>query len=99
MSLSIPTFSDKSPERIVRAVRDLAAGRSNATGNFSLATSGTTTTVQARYCGASSFIGLMPLNPAAQAAGAFVSAQAPGSFTVTHVASAAARQFRYVIRG
>ena len=62
MSLDLPSIGEKSLARIVRAVRDLAAGRSNATGSFSLATAGTTTTVTAPNMGAASTVLLSPTN-------------------------------------
>ncbi len=99
MSVSIPVFGEKNPERIIRAVRELAAGRSNAVDDFTLATAGTTTTVTAPNCGASSYIGLMPRNALAAAAGAYVSSQAVGTFTVTHSVDAGSRPFRYAIQG
>ena len=99
MSLALPSFSEQSLQRIVRAVHDLACGRSNAVGSISLATSGTTTTVTAPNAGAASFIGLMPTNALAQSATAYVSSQAPGSFVVTQSVNAGSRTFRYAIQG
>ena len=99
MSVAIPTFGEKNLDNLIKPIRELATGRSNAIGNFSLATAGTTTTVTAANAGLASFIGLMPLNAAAQASGAFVSSQAVGSFIVTHSVSASSRLFRYAIQG
>jgi len=100
MSLGLPSYGEKSLDRIIKAVRELASGRSNATGSFTLAVSpATTTTVTAPNCGAKSWIGLMPMDANAQAAGAYVSTVSAGSFVVTHSASASTRSFRYAIQG
>lgn len=99
MSLGLPTMGEKSLDRIIRAIHDLACGRSNAAGSFSLATAGTTTTVTAPNCGENSFVGLSPMSSEAQLAGAYVSSVARGSFVVTHSASAYSRPFRYAIQG
>ena len=53
MGVNVPAMTDNDPRKLVRAIRELAAGRSNAAGQFNLATSpATTTTVTAPNCGA-----------------------------------------------
>lgn len=88
MSGSVPAPSETSLTRIVRSIRDLFEGRSNAAGSFTLTASTTTTTVTATNCSSSSTIFFSPTtaNAAAEiaAGGCYVSAKAQGSFTVTH---------------
>lgn len=90
-------------DKIVLAIRDLFAGRSNRTGSFTLATGAATTTVTAPNCGAASVITFTPTtaNAAAEvAAGTIrISSKAVGSFVVTHVNSATTgRTFDYAIQ-
>lgn len=100
MSVSIPTFGEKNLDRLIRAILELACGRSNATADFHLAVApATQTTVTAPNCGANSFVGLSPMDANAQAAAAYVSSTSAGSFVVNHSSNAASRHFRYAIQG
>lgn len=104
MSGTVPAPDEKDLRRIVRSIRDLFEGRSNATGQFTMTQSQATTTVTAPNCGSDSKIALIPRTSAAATeygAGTwYISAVVPGSFTVTHVNSATAgRTFDYVIQG
>jgi hypothetical protein len=99
MSVTVVAFGEKFSDRIIRAIRELACGRSNATGSFSLATAGTTTTVTAPNMGATSTVLLSPTNALAQSAGFYISAKALGQFTVTHSVNAGSRTFDYAIQG
>lgn len=95
---------EKDPRNIVSVVNQLAQGRSNATGSFSLTASDTTTTVTAPTCGAGSVVTLQPktANAAAElgAGTIYVSAVANGSFTVTHANDVTTdRTFGYVCLG
>ena len=44
MSGNVPALTEKNPVRIVQAIRDLFAGRSNAANQFTLTANTTTTT-------------------------------------------------------
>ena len=102
MSGSIPAPTETDLGRIVRGVRDLFAGRSNAFGRITLTVSATTTVVTAANCAINSEIFLTPrtANAAAVLASTFISATAAGSFTVTHPSNVNAdKTFGYRIGG
>src|SRR5262245_55268766 len=104
MSGNYPQPSEKDPIRLCRAIRDLYEGRSNAMGQFTIAINQATTVVSAPNCGLESRILLTPrtANAAAElgAGTMYVSAVAPGAFTVTHANNATAgRTFDYAIQG
>jgi hypothetical protein len=102
MSGNVPAQTEKDPIRIVRAIRELFEGRSNASGVFTCELSSASTVVTAPNCGAESRVFLQPTTAAAAAevgAGTiYVSAVAQGAFTVTHDNSSVAdRTFWYRI--
>lgn len=102
MTGTVPAPNDIDLRRIVRGIRDLFEGRSNATGRFTVTQNQATTVVTAPNCGPESEIFLQAVSPnAAAEVGAgtiYVSAVAPGAFTVTHANSATAdRIFAYRI--
>ena len=92
MSGNVPVPSERDPYRIVRAIRELFEGRSNAVGTCTLAASAASTTVTAQNCGSGSKVFFMPTTAHAAAelaAGAmYVSAVGNGSFTITHANNA-----------
>ena len=90
MSGSIPAMTDTNPTRILRAIRDLFEGRSNAVGEVTLRASQTTTTVTAPNVGAGSKPQLTPKtsNAAAALASTYVSTVSAGSFVITHASNA-----------
>lgn len=90
--------------RIVAAIRQLAAGRSNATGEVTLTANVATTVVAAPNCAAGSQVFLMPQT--ANASAEFgngtirISAVDNGSFTITHANNAQIdRTFSYACLG
>jgi hypothetical protein len=90
--------------RIVNAVRQLTAGRSNAAGSAMLATGAASTTVSAPNCASTSQVFLFPKTAHAAAelaaGGCYISAVANGSFTISHANNAQAdRTFAYVCLG
>lgn len=96
--------SDTRPDKIVQAIRNLQAGRNNATGSVSLAINTTTTTVVVPNCAPTSQVFLFPKTAHAgaelAAGGCFVSSIGNGSFVVTHANNAQAdRTFGYVALG
>lgn len=102
MSGNVPAPTEKDPFRIVRAIRELFEGRSNASGVFTCDTSAASTVVNAPNCGADSrvFLQATTANAAAEvgAGTIYVSAVAQGAFTVTHANSATTgRTFWYRI--
>jgi hypothetical protein len=103
MSGNVPAPTEKDTYRIVRAVRELFEGRSNAVGEFTLAVSpATTTMVTAQNCGAGSKVMLCPKSASAAAglASTYIATVNNGSFVVTHASSAASdRTFLYAALG
>lgn len=90
--------------RIVFAINQLAQGRSNASGSFTVTENADTTTVLAPACAAGSSVLITPstANGAAElgAGTIYVSTVSAGSFIVTHANSATAgRTFFYVCLG
>lgn len=102
MTVAIPTPDDVDLLRVSTAIRQLASGRSNATGTVTLATGVTTTTVTNVNCSIEAQILLSPktANAAGAVATTFVSAVANGSFTLTHAnLGTTDRTFGYVFLG
>ncbi len=104
MTAYVPGITETDLKKIVLAVQQLAAGRSNAVGTVTLATGAATTVVPDKNC----TMGSTPLLTPATANAAteigngtmFVSAVANGSFTITHANSATAgRTFLYALVG
>jgi hypothetical protein len=104
MSGLYPSQSETSLPRLVRAIRDLFEGRSNAMGSFTCTQNQGTTTVTHPNVGPESRIMFSPTTAAAAtefgAGTIHISSKALGSFVVTHVNSATAgRTFDYAIQG
>ncbi|MCZ7659194.1 MAG: hypothetical protein M5U07_15680 [Xanthobacteraceae bacterium] len=104
MSIAVPFPREQDPEKLVTAIRQLAEGRSNAVGEFTLVANSTTTTVAAVTCGAGSAVLAFPKTAEAAAelgnGTMFIGSIANGSFTVTHASNAqTTRTFRYVAIG
>jgi len=89
------------PRSVAEIVNNLVEGKSNNTGNFSTATSTTTTTLNDERIGFNSVIVLMPLsaNSAAELKDVYFSNFAQGSCTVHHGSHATTRTYRYIIVG
>jgi hypothetical protein len=104
MSGNVPVSTEKDLFKIVRAVRELFEGRSNAVGTFTLSANAASTTVTAANCGAGSTVLLTPTSAhAATELGngtMYVSAVANGSFTVAHANNSQTdRTFLYAALG
>lgn len=98
----VPSPGETSLARIVRSIRDLYEGRSNAVGTLTLAAGTTTTTVQFINCSISSKVFLSPTtaNAATAVGTTYVSSKGAGSFTLTHANNAQTdRTFDYVCIG
>jgi hypothetical protein len=104
MTAYVPGLTETDPKKIVLAIQQLAAGRSNAVGSVTLATGASTTTVTTTNCAAGSVPILVPTsaNAAAEIGNGtmYVSAVANGAFTITHAnAAATGRTFLYAVVG
>jgi hypothetical protein len=104
MTAYVPGITETDLKKIILALQQLAAGRSNAVGSVTLATGTSTTLVTDKNCSA----GSTPILTAATANAAaelgngtiYVSAVANGAFTLTHTSSSvAARTFLYALLG
>jgi hypothetical protein len=104
MTAYVPGITETDLKKIVLAIQQIAAGRSNAVGSVTLATGSATTTVTTANCAQGSTPILMPAsaNAAAEVGNGtmHVSAVANGSFTITHANLATTgRTFLYAILG
>jgi hypothetical protein len=104
MTAYVPGITETDLKKIVLAIQQLAAGRSNAVGTVTLVTGSATTVVTDRNCAAGSTPLLTPAtaNAAAEVGNGtiFVSAVANGSFIITHANSAVTgRAFLYALQG
>lgn len=104
MTAYVPGITETDLKKIVLAIQQLAAGRSNAVGSVTLATGATSTTVVTANCAAGSVPILVPASASAAAefgnGTIYVSAVANGSFTIAHANSAApGRTFLYAVVG
>ena len=104
MTAYVPGTTETDLKKIVLAIQQIAAGRSNAVGTVTLATGLATTTVTAPNCATGSTPILTPAsaNAATELGNGtmYVSAVANGSFTLTHAnSSTAGRTFLYALLG
>ena len=104
MTAYVPGITETDLKKIVLAIQQLAAGRSNAVGSVTLATGASSTTVPTANCAAGSVPILVPAsaNAAAEVGNGtmYVSSVANGAFTITHANSATAgRVFLWAVVG
>jgi hypothetical protein len=104
MTAYVPGTTETDLKKIVLAIQQLAAGRSNAVGTVTLAIGVATTIVTDKNCAVASTPLLTPTSASAATevgnGTMYVSAVANGSFTVTHANSAATgRTFLYALHG
>jgi hypothetical protein len=104
MTAYVPGITETDLKKIVLAIQQLAAGRSNAVGSVTLAASAASTTVTDKNCAAGSTPILTPASASAASelgnGTIYVSAVANGSFTITHTnAATTGRTFLYAILG
>lgn len=100
--ITIPTFLDADTLRIVTAIFQLAAGRSNATGVATLTPGAASTVVSFDNCSEESQVFLSPktANAASALANAYISTVGNGSFTIAHANNAQTdRTFGFVCLG
>ncbi|MBR0756604.1 hypothetical protein JQ604_30880 [Bradyrhizobium jicamae] len=104
MTAYVPGITETDLKKIVLAIQNLAAGRSNAVGTVTLATGATTTIVSTPNCTSGSTPILTPasVNAATDLGNGtlYVSTVANGSFTITHANSATTgRTFLWAVLG
>jgi hypothetical protein len=104
MTAYVPGIAETDLKKIVLALQQLAAGRSNAVGSVTLVTGSPTTTVATANCATGSTPLLTPASASAAAevgnGTMYVSAVANGAFTITHANSATVgRTFLYAVVG
>lgn len=101
MTARVPGRNERDLSVINLTIAELASGRSNAHGTFTLTAGVTSTVVTNANCAAASCVKITPTtaNAAAALATTYITA-ANGSFTVTHANSAQTdRTFTYAIQG
>lgn len=104
MTAFVPGIAETDLKKIILALQQLAAGRSNATGTVTLATGAATTIVADPNCAAGTVPLLVPAsaNAATEVGNGtiYVSSVANGAFTISHANSATAgRTFLYALQG
>lgn len=104
MPALVPFPNETDLRKIVASIRQLAEGRSNAVGAFTLEANEATTTVTSATCGDGSTVLPFPTtaNAAAEigAGTMYIGTVSNGSFVVTHANNAQVdRTFRYVAVG
>jgi len=104
MTAYVPGTTETDLKKIVLAIQQLAAGRSNAVGTVTLATGAASTIVTDKNCA----VGSVPITVSVTANAAteigngtmFISAVTNGSFTISHANSATpGRTFLYALVG
>jgi hypothetical protein len=96
------SLKEQNPDVVNAAIRELQAGRDNASGTVTLTINVTSTTVRAPNCSPSSAVFLSPQTADAAAAltTTYISSVAKGQFTITHANNAQAdRTFYYRTSG
>lgn len=104
MTAYVPGITETDLKKIVLAIQQLAAGRSNAVGSVTLATGASITTVTTANCAVGSVPILVPAsaNAATEVGNGtmYVGAVANGAFTITHANSATTgRMFLWAVVG
>jgi hypothetical protein len=104
MTVYVPGTREKDPQKVILAVQQLAAGRSNAVGTVTLALGSATTTVTDNNCAVGTTPILTPTtaNAAAEVGNGtlYISSVSNGAFTITHANSATTgRTFLYALHG
>ena len=93
-------YMGSNPREVAEVVNNLAAGKSNNTGNVTLTASSTTTTLNDERLGFDSVILLSPLTANAAAQNPYISTKTKGSVVITHTSVASTDlNFDYIIVG
>jgi|SRR5581483_1299063 len=106
MTVFVPGLEEKDPKNVIRAIQQLAAGRSNAVGTVTLAVSAASTTVTDENCAAGSVPILVPTTAHAAAEDGNGTRYIPtatienGSFVIQHANNSQAdRTYLYALFG
>jgi hypothetical protein len=104
VTVYVPSREETDLKKIILSIQQLASGRSNSVGAVTLTPSSATTTVTDQNCGTGCVPILVPFsaNAATEVGNGtmYVSAVAPGAFTITHANSATTgRTFLYALHG
>ena len=106
MTVYVPGLSETDPKNVIRAVQQLAAGRSNAVGTVTLMVSAASTTVSDENCAIGTTVILTPATSDAAAELKNGTLYIPtatitnGSFVITHASNTQPdRTFRYALHG
>jgi len=107
VTVQVPGLNETDPRKIVLALQQLAAGRSNATGSVTLTVSSATTVVTPTQSGVISPNSVVIITPTAANSAAevgngtiYVSSVGKDTFTLTHANSATTgRTFSWAILG
>jgi hypothetical protein len=104
MTAYVPGITETDLKKIVLAIQQLAAGRSNAVGTVTLKAGAASTIVTDKNCAVGSVPITVPTTASAAAEASngtmFISAVTDGSFTITHANTATpGRTFLYAIIG
>lgn len=104
MSVLYVASDERELAKVIPAIQQLAQGRSNSVGTFTLTASAASTTVTAATCGSGSTVLYMPTtaNAAAEIGNGtmYIGTVSNGSFVVTHANNAQVdRTFRWVALG
>ena len=104
MTVYVPAQTETDLKKVILAIQQLAAGRSNAVGTVTLTVSVASTVVSDANCSVGSVPILVPTtaNAAAEVGNGtmYISAVANNSFTITHANSATTgRTFLYALHG
>lgn len=102
MTAYVPGSTNATTEQVVRSLRELASGRSNATGPATLRPSQTTTVVNDANFVAGAAVLLMPKtqNAATALSSLYIDNSTQGAFTIHHASNPATDvNFVYVIVG
>jgi hypothetical protein len=104
MTAYVPGTTETDLKKVVLAIQQLAAGRSNAVGTVTLATGAASTIVTEKNCAVGSVPITVPVtaNAATEIGNGtmFISAVTNGSFTISHANSATpGRTFLYALVG
>lgn len=104
MVVYLPGTEETDLKKIILALQQLGAGRSNAVGTFTCTANQATTTVTDANCASGSVVLYMPTTANASAevgnGTIYIGTVSNGSFVVTHANSATTgRTFKYAIHG
>ena len=97
--MNLPGPQETNPVRIVSALRDMAAGATNAVGRTDAELStGTETRISESLCAVGALVVPVPLDAGAAAAGIYLKDSGRGFFVLGHAIGGEGRRVRYEVR-